>query len=194
MTTVKTQDPLDELDHENEIAEELIEHLAGSAIGLKAGRDLPPEEIAEGLRLLEQYRHVHAGRVDDDLNPEARPVAMDACFEHLDTIAGDHRTEGDLFDRTRKSLQDFVSDPEGARTHLSEALTELTEKERQNLAYENDYPLSCLRVALPDEGAARVAAAFRRTDPEIADLEGHIERYLGHAPGAPAHALAVRSA
>jgi hypothetical protein len=192
MMTTETQDPLDELAHENEVAEKLVERLAETAIELKAGQDSRPGDIAEGLRLLEQYRRAHAERVDNDLKTEARPVAMSTCFEHLDTIASEHQGEGDRIERARKALEAYASDREGARARLSEALADLTEKKHQSLAYENDYPLSCLRAALPDEAAARVTTAFRRTDAEVADLEGHIERYLGRAEGTPPQALAVR--
>jgi hypothetical protein len=192
MTATETQDPLDTLEHENSVAEKLIEHLAKSAIELRAGRDPPPGEIAEGLRLLEQYRQVHAERVDNDLKIEAQPVAMSTCFQHLGTIADDHRAERGRIELARNVLEEYAGDPEGARTRLSEALADLTEEDHQSLVFENDYPLSCLRAALPDDAAARVTAAFRRTDPKIGDLEGHIERYLGHATGTPGHALNIR--
>jgi hypothetical protein len=192
MTAAETQDPLDTLEHENSVTEKLIECLAESAIELRAGRDPPPGEIAEGLRLLEQYRHIHAERVDSDLKIEAQPVAMSTCFQHLGTIADDHRAESGRIELARNVLEEYAGNPEGARTRLSEALADLTSKDHQSLVFENDYPLSCLRAALPDEAAARVTAAFRRTDPKIEDLEGHIQRYLGHATGTPAHALTIR--
>ncbi len=192
MMTIESQDPLDELEHENDVAERLIERLAATAIELKEGRNPPPGEIAEGLRLLEQYRRVHAGRVDRDLQPEARSVAMAGCFPHLDAITDDHRVERDQTDRARAALKDFVSDPRGSRSRLSQALAELTQKDHESMAFEKDYPLSCLRAALPDEAAARVSTAFRQTASEVTDLEGHIERYLARAPGTPGHALTVR--
>jgi hypothetical protein len=192
MTQAETQDPLDTLEHENSVAEKLIERLAETAIELRAGRDPRPGGVAEGLRLLEQYRRVHAERVDSDLKTEAQPVAMSTCFQHLGTIADDHRAEGDRIDVARRALEEFARDPEGGRVRLAEALADLTEKDHQSVVFENDYPLSCLRAALPDEAAARVTAAFRRTDPKIEDLEGHIERYLSHASGTPAHPLTVR--
>ena len=192
MMAVETQDPLDELERENEITQKLVERLAETAIALKEGQNLPPGEISEGLRLLEQYRSVHAVRVDHDLGPEARPVAMNTCFQHLDTITDDHRTEAGRIERARSALEEYTRVPEGARTRLAEALADLTEKDHQSAAYENDYPLSCLRAALPDEAGARVAAAFHRTASEVADLEGHIARYLERAPGTPAHGLTVR--
>jgi hypothetical protein len=190
--TMEAQDPLEELERENDVAEKLIQRLAATAIELSAGRNLPPGEIAEGLRLLEQYRNVHAVRVDRDLQTEARPVAMDTCFQHLDGIANDHRTEGDRIERVRNALEEFTRDPDGARARLSQSLTDLTEKDHQSVTYENDYPLSCLRAALPDDAASRVAAEFRRTRSDVADLEDHIARYLARAPGAPGHALTVR--
>ena len=189
---VETQDPLDELERENDVTQKLVERLAETAIALKEGRNVPPGEISEGLRLLEQYQSVHAMRVDRDLQPEARPVAMNTCSEHLDTITDDHRMEADGIERARRAVKEFTRDPEGGRTRLAQALAELTEKDHQSAAYENDYPLSCLRAALPDQAAARVAAAFRRTASEVADLEGHIARYLEHAPGTPTHGLTVR--
>jgi hemerythrin-like domain-containing protein len=192
MMTVETQDPLDELERENDVAEKLIERLAETAIELKEGRNPPPGEIAEGLRLLEQYRKVHAVRIDRDLQPEARAVAMATCFQHLDAITDDHRIERDQIDRVRTALKDFASDPDGSRTRLSQALADLTQKDHESMAYEEDYPLSCLRAALPDEAAARVNTAFHETVSEVADLEGHIEQYLGQAPGTPGHALTVR--
>lgn len=192
MMAVETQDPLGELERENDVTQKLVERLAETAIALKEGQNLPPGEISEGLRLLEQYRSIHAVRVDHDLQPEARPVAMTTCFQHLDTITDDHRTEAGRIERARSALEEFTRDPQGARAGLAQALDDLTEKDHQSAAYENDYPLSCLRAALPDEAAARVAAAFHRTASEVADLEGHIARYLARVPGTPAHGLTVR--
>ena len=192
MMTMEAQDPLDELERENDVAEKLIQRLAATAIELNAGRNLPPGEIAEGLRLLEQYRSVHAVRVDRDLQPEARLVAMNTCLQHLDGIANEHRTEGDRIERVRNTLEEFARDPYGARVRLSQSMADLTEKDHQSLTYENDYPLSCLRAALPDDAASRVAAAFRQTRSDVADLEAHIASYLARAPGAPGHALTVR--
>ncbi|HUZ80328.1 MAG TPA: hypothetical protein VMV28_06910 [Thermoplasmata archaeon] len=192
MNAIEAQDPLDELERENDVAEKLIERLAEMAIVLKEGRNLPPGEISEGLRLLEQYRTVHAARVDVDLKVEARPWAMSTCFQHLDAIANDHQTEGDRIARAQEALKEFTLDPEEARARLSQALADLTEKDHQSLVYENDYPLSCLRAALPDGAASRVSAAFEATSSAIADLDGHIVRYLEHAPGTPGHGLTVR--
>jgi hypothetical protein len=192
MMAVETQDPLDELERENDITQKLVERLAETAIALKEGQNLPPGEITEGLRLLEQYRKLHALRVDRDLQPEARPVAMNTCFQHLDAITDDHRMEAARIELVRNAVEEFTRDPEGARTRLAQALADLTEKGHRSVAYENDYPLSCLRAALPDEAGARVTAAFHRTASEVADLEGHIARYLEHTPGTPAHGLTVR--
>lgn len=192
MTAAETQDPLDTLEHENSVAEKLIQRLAESASELRAGRDPPPGEIAEGLRLLAQYRQVHAERVDSDLKTEAQPVAMSTCFQHLGTIADDHGAEGVRVELAQNALAEYARNPDGSRTRLSNALADLTEKDHQSLVFENDYPLSCLRAALPDDAAARVTAAFRRTDPTIEELEGHIERYLGHANGTSTQALTIR--
>jgi len=192
MSAVEAQDPLDELERENDVTEKLVERLAETAIALTQGGDLSPGEIAEGLRLLEQYRSVHAVRFDRDLQSEAGPVAMNTCFPYLGRIMHDHRTEADRIERSRQALEEFTHDPEEARTRLAQALSDLTEKDHQSVVDEKDYPLSCLRAALPDEAAARVTVAFRETASDVAELEGHIERYLGHAPGTPTNALTVR--
>jgi hemerythrin-like domain-containing protein len=192
MMSVDVQDPLDELEHENEVSEKLVERLAEVAIELKEGRSPPPGEIAEGLRLLEQYRRVHAERVDHVLRPEARPVAMNTCFRHLDAITKDHGTEAERIERARRALEEVRRDLPEARTRLAQALADLTEKDHESLNYENDYPLSCLRSVLPDAAAARVAEAFGQTATEITDLEGHIARYLELVSGTPVRGLTVR--
>lgn len=192
MMAVETQDPLDELERENEVTQKLIECLAETAIALKDGENRSPGEITEGLRLLEQYRRMHAVRVDRDLQPEARPVAMKTCFQHLDTITDDHRMETGRINLARRAVEEFTRDPGGARAQLAQALADLAEKDYESLTYENDYPLSCLRAALPDEAAARVTSAFHQTDAEVADLEGHIARYLDHTSGTSVHGLTVR--
>jgi hypothetical protein len=191
MLAVETQDPLDELERENDVTERLVERLAETAIALTQGRNVLPGEIAEGLRLLSQFRSVHAVRFGRDLQVEARPVAMNTCFEYLGRIMQDLRTEVDRIDRVQKVLGEYTHDPEGARTRLAQELTDLTEKDHQSMVDEKDYPLSCLRTALSDEAAARVTAAFRQTAPDVAALEEHIERYLGQVPGTPTHALTV---
>jgi hypothetical protein len=191
MIATEAQDPLDELERENGVTEKLVERLAATAIELEQGRNLPSGEIAEGLRLLEQYRSVHARRFDRDLQSEAQPVAMNTCFPYLGEIMHDHRTEAERIERSRKALEEFTRDPQGARTRLAQALSDLTEKDHQSMVDENDYPLSCLRTALPDEAAVRLTAAFHQTASDIADLEGHIERYLEHVPETPPHALKV---
>jgi hypothetical protein len=200
---VESQDPLDELMRENGLTERLVERLAEFAIFVGERQDVSPGEIAEGLRLLEQYQRVHAVRIDKNLQPEARTVAPDTCLPHLDAILQDHQTEGDRIGRARMALDAFARDPGGARARLSKELADLTERDYQTLGYENDCPLSCLRDTLPDkrasrdrglsdEAVTRVTKAFQATSSDLEELEGHIARYLDRTPETPTHPLVVR--
>lgn len=186
------EDPLEELNRENDVAEKLVERLAEDGLALGTERSVPPGEIAEGLRLLSQYRDVHARRFDGNLEPEARVVAMPSCFEHLDTIARESTDSAARFERARATVDAYARGEPGARSRLAAELGDLTQKEYDALRYEGDYPLSCLRATLPDAAADRVRAGFERTDPELADLEHHIDRYLGRGPAEPGRRFPIR--
>ena len=185
-------DPLDQLAHESDVTGKLIERLAETALTLAGGQDTGPGELREGLGLLQQYLAVHAARVDRDLRPEAEAVAMPGCFDHLDDLAKDHRSAQERIDEVLGVVREYARDREASRARLAKALTDLTERIHEDLAYEGDYPLSCLRAALPEEAASRVSATYRRTDADVSDLERHIARHLGSGPRGAEHPLLVR--
>lgn len=187
-------DPLDELARENEVIGRLDERLGELALGLRTGTEPSPGEIAEGLRLFEQYVGVHALRFDEALEPEARPVAMSSCSEHLDAIHQDRAVLPERLAPVRTVLGRYApADPE-RREALARELATLAQHEHEKLDYENDVPLSCLRAALPDDAARRVARTFDRTQRPLEDLEGHIERYLHREPGKATERFPVRCA
>lgn len=192
MTKTELDDPLEELARENEMSTKLVERLAETSQSLRSGRPVPPGEISEGLRLLDQYRALHARRFHENLEPEARTVAMPSCFEHLDTIARDGSTLEQRFARALEPLDAYTRGEADGRTRLADELDRLTQEEYDRIRYEGDYPLSCLQTTLPDEAAGRVRAGFGQTGVEAADLEHHVDRYLAHAPGEGGTKLAVR--
>jgi hypothetical protein len=185
MIATEPQDPLDELEHENEVAVRLVERLGEFALSLNEGKTVSPGEIAEGLRLWEQYRHLHAHRFDDVLLPEARQVAMSTCFPHLDAVVRDHGEIDHRVDRSKAALQAYSQgEPDGAQ-RLATELDSLTQAGYVGMRYEGDYPLSCLRTALTEDGSHRVGLEFSGTSTEVTDLEHHIVHYLEQTPSQP---------
>jgi hypothetical protein len=180
------------LARENEISTKLVERLAEASLFLRSGDPVTPGEISEGLRLLDQYRALHARRFHENLEPEARTVAMPSCFEHLDTIARDGSTLEQRFARALESLDAYTRGETDGRTRLADELDKLTQEEYDRIRYEGDYPLSCLQTTLPDAAASRVRAGFDQTVAEAADLEHHVDRYLAQAPGQGGTKLVIR--
>jgi hypothetical protein len=178
MTAVESEDPLEELTRENEIAQQLVERLGELSLTLRTDAEVPPGEVSEGLRLLEQYRTVHGTRFRADLEPECRAVAMPGCHPHLDAIDAAFAAAARRFERTRSVLKSYGNGESGAREHLADELEDLSQREFEALRYEGDYPLSCLLAVLPDDRAGRVHAGFLRTSDKVTDLEEHIRHYL----------------
>lgn len=179
MLAIEEKDPLEELTREDDLAQKLVERLAELGLALAAGTAVPPGEISEGLRLLTQYRQLHAERFTVHLGKEARGVAMPTCFEHLDAVdrapkEADARRRG-----LSAALDAYGEGRAGARDALARELGTYTQQEFDLLRYEREYPLSCLLSALPDAAAARVRTGFDRSAARLADLEGHIGRLLG---------------
>ncbi|MHB1866210.1 MAG: hemerythrin domain-containing protein [Thermoplasmata archaeon] len=194
MTAREVQDPLDELQRENDVLVSLLTRVLESAEILTSGKDVPPGEIAEELRLLDQYLGVHMLRLDQDLMPYARGVAMPVCFPHLDKILQDHEEVKERTRGVRPLLESYEQGSEGARARLALALEVLATKDHEGTVYEGDYPLSCLVTALPDDTAQRVAERFAGTQSEVADLDAHAERLLSSPPGDRGSDLWVRCA
>jgi hypothetical protein len=192
MTKTELDDPLEELARENEVSTKLVERLAEASLTLRSGDPVTPGEISEGLRLLDQYRALHARRFHDNLEPEARTVAMPSCFEHLDTVTRDGSTLEQRFARALESLDAYIQGATDGRTRLADELDKLTQEEYDRIRYEGDYPLSCLQTTLPGDAAGRVRAGFDQTVVEAADLEHHVDRYLAHAPRQGGTKLAIR--
>lgn len=196
MTTTETeaQDPLDELARENDVIQRLDDRLGEIAILLGNGVDVPSGEIAEGLRLFEQYVAIHSRRFDEDLQPEARPVAMATCFDHLDAISRDRAGTAQRVGRMNAAVAAYARGDGEGRAQLVKELEDFTQHEFDEVRYENDYPLSCLQATLPDEAAGRVRRSFDRTAPKVADLDRHVEQYLHYEPGKALHRFVVRCA
>lgn len=193
MSATEFEDPLEELARETDVTQALVERLAEVALALR-NEDVSPGEIAEGLRLLEQYEALHGRRFGQDLEPEARKVAMPGCFEHLDQIARSLSDRRGWTAEAKAALASFsAGDPE-ARSRLSSLLEKLSQKEYDDLQFERDYPLSCLRATLPEEAARRVRLRFDVSATEAADLERHLEKYLSRPLGAPGRKISVRCA
>jgi hypothetical protein len=177
------RDPLEELARENEMIQKLDDRLGELSIALDGGAVIPPGEIAEGLRLYEQYLGIHARRFDENLQPEARPVAMPTCFDHLDAIHADRAALPERTARARRALEAYSRGEADGRKRLAKELETFAQHEYDEVRYESDYPLSCLRSTLPDDASERVRAGFDRTGAELRDLERHVAGYLRHGPG-----------
>lgn len=184
MIAIEQDDPLDELTRENETTQRLLEQLLEKATRLRNGTEVPPGVVAEGLRLIEQYRKLHAKRVDEQLQPEARRVAMPSCFDHLDAVARAHQATREHVERVEGALEIYARGDRDGRPRLAEALEEFAQKEYEALQYEEEYPLSCLRAALPSEAAARVRQEFSKSSHELIHLEAHVDHHLA-SPGGP---------
>lgn len=194
MTTLTREenDPLKELARENDVLRSLDERLAELALALREGGDVAVGELGDGLRLYEQYLGLHARRFGDGLGPEARPVAMSTCFEHLDALVRDRGEAGGRLGRARAALATYAREAAPGREGLARELEALTEHESDELRYENDYPLACLLSALPDDAAGRVVQGFAETRAELDDLDRHVQDYLARPPGHATVALVVR--
>ncbi|MDE1822568.1 MAG: hypothetical protein KGI98_17160 [Euryarchaeota archaeon] len=194
MSDAQVQDPLGELQRENEVTQGLLERILEEAQGLKGGKDVPPGEVSEGLRLFDQYRHLHIGRMDVDLQTEARPVAMSTCFEHLDKMPKDHEEVSRLLEAARGELGRYEARATGARDALARALEALANHTFEVRTHEGDYALSCLVTALPEEASMRLAEKFDRDQSKIADLDAHIQRYLATPVGEAGSTIKVACA
>ncbi len=194
MIAIEASDPVEELQRENEVTERLLERLLEEAQRLRGGQPVPTGEISAGLRLLGQYLRLHVARLDLGLMPEAREVAMQTCFAHLDKIVEDHLEERRLLDEAKAALLDHEKGRADSSSRLAEALERLTQRDHEVGTYEGDYPLSCLVTALPEEASKRVAEQFAPTHRELADLDAHIERHLSSAGGKGSSLLAVHCA
>ena len=194
ISETEAQDPLDELARENNVIQRLDDRLGEIGILLGNGVDVPPGEIAEGLRLFEQYVAIHSRRFDEGLQPEARPVAMATCFDHLDAISRDRAGTAQRVARMNAAISAYARGEGEGRTRLVKELEDFTQHEFEEVRYENDYPLSCLRATLPDDAAGRVLSSFNRTASEVDDLDRHVEQYLRHEPGKALHRFVVRCA
>jgi hypothetical protein len=194
MIATEVQDPLEELQRENDVIVSLLTRVLESAELLKSGKDMPPGEISEELRLLDQYLGVHVQRLDQDLMLYARGVAMPGCFPHLDKILQDHEEAKERTRGARKALESYEAGSEGARASLAQALETLATKDHEGTVYEGDYPLSCLVTALPEDLAKHVAERFAETRPKVEDLDAHVQRLLSSSPSEPGSDLKVHCA
>lgn len=192
MVDAEVHDPLEELQRENEVIENLLLRILEEAEILKSGKNVASGEISEGLRLLDQYLDVHAQRLDKDLMTFARGVAMPGCFPHLDRIVKDHEEAKRRTREARVALQSYEQGIDGARAHLADVLEAFASKGHENTVYEGDYPLSCLVTALPPETSEHVAERFEESSGSVRDLEAHIQGLLSTPVGAPGAGLRVR--
>lgn len=186
-----SRDPLKELAHENEVAREMAKRLNEVAHSLTVGRVVPPGEIAEGLRLWEQYRSLHERRFHDDLLPEARSVAAGSCPWRLDLVVHDQADEVPRIARAKSALQQYTRGDAQSGARLAVELDWIARERLSAMRYEDDYPLSCLDATLSDEAVSRVRHALDRTKQEAADLERHITHYLSRPSGEPGRILVV---
>jgi hypothetical protein len=179
MTESEPNDPLEELARENEILTRLVERLAEAGLSLRSDRPESPERISEGLRLLNQFRLLHGRRFRENLEPEARIVAMPGCFEHLDRLDRQSTEIDPKWETVVSALGSYTRGEANARERLAKEVDAFTQDEYDRIRYEETYPLSCLLSVFPEDAARRVNTEFDRTRAQTADLEQLIERYLG---------------
>ncbi len=187
MTAQEATDPLEELQREHEVARPLLEKLVELGEGLRSKDPPSSGEISTAVDLLDQYLHqVHARRIDQVLVPEARPVAMSTCFEHLDAVKSAHETAHEKAATLHRRLSEGTVQGDAERESLAEALIDLGSSDHDMMVYEETYPLSCLVATLPEDAAGRVHGEFERSSAaDLADLEDHIRRFLARpAPAA----------
>jgi len=182
MTQSEPNDPLEELDRENEILTKLVERLAEAGLSLRSDRPETSDRISEGLRLLSQYRSLHGRRFRENLEPEARIVAMPGCFEHLDHLDRQFTEPDPKWETVVSALDSYARGEAGAPERLAKELDTFTQDEYDRIRYEETYPLSCLLSVFPEDAANRVNTEFDRTNAQTAHLEQLIERYLGQSP------------
>ena len=192
MAAIEETNSLDELTRENEVANRLVERLGELALRLRDGAPVAPGEIAEGLRLLTQHRAVHARRFDEDLQPEARAVAMPECFEHLNVVDQNFRRLSQDVEDVRRAIDAYAHGAPEGRIRLAAGLDAFTQGQYEGLQYEGQFPLSCLRATLADPAAEQVRQKFEKDATELADIEGHIDHYLARAPGTPGAPISIR--
>ncbi|MGI0052798.1 MAG: hypothetical protein ACRECR_00870, partial [Thermoplasmata archaeon] len=130
------------------------------------------------LRLLDRYLGVHVRRMDQDLQPEARIVAMSSCFPHLDRVTRDHWDTARRVRDALGALASYEDASEATRRAFAESIEELASRAYDTVVFEGDYPLACLASALPDDAASRVYHKFVASEYEISDVEVEIERLL----------------
>ncbi|MGI0132977.1 MAG: hypothetical protein ACREDK_07825 [Thermoplasmata archaeon] len=191
MSTNESSDPVEEMSRENDVKQKLVERLAEDGLSLSSGNPAPRSDILEGLNLLTYYEELHAARFRSVLEPEARAVAMASCFEHLDAIGRELVASNERLAQVRSALEAYREGNAGATLRLASGLDDLTQAAADAIRYEEDYPLSCLRMALPEDATQRVHAGFGRTAAETANLEADIDRYLHQEPCAtrPVHSV-----
>ncbi len=194
MSANDVPDPLEELQRENDVIKGITERILEVALLLKDGKDVPVGEVAEELRLFEQYLTLHIQRMDRELQPEARPVAMTTCYEHLDRLVRDHEAESQRIREARAALEEYGTGVPHARARLGELLEKLANQGYEVSVYEGDYPLSCLISTLPEDAAQRVGAKFSATQGEVADLDQHVQKLLKSPAGHEDQKVAVRCA
>ncbi len=183
MSEEPNDEPLEELQRENDTTQGLLERLLELSELIKSGKEVFPGEVSEGLRLLEQYLTLHSARFDHELEPAARPVAMETCHPHLDHLIEEHASLLHQIGEFRSSLADSAGWSDGDRARIAEGLDTIANRTYAMLTFERDYPLSCLITALPEDTSQRVAAQFTSSQAALADLEQHIHRYLAVAAG-----------
>ncbi len=186
MTEVEASDPLEELVREHDVIRPVLARMVELGEALQAGTMVSPGEIATAIDLLDGYLHrLHASRVDAGLLPEARPVAMTTCFEHLAKIPSDHANVREKAAQVRSLLEPYAKDPATGKGALGSALVDLASADHDLMTYEETYPFSCLVAALPDDASARVRSHFDQDRPhDLADFEEHIRRFLARPQGA----------
>ncbi|MGI0054548.1 MAG: hemerythrin domain-containing protein [Thermoplasmata archaeon] len=178
MSAPEIPTPLEELQRENELIERLLERIEEIALLLQNGKNVALEEIAESLRLLDRYLGLHTQRMDHDLQPEARRVAMPSCVPHLDRVIHDHGNASVRARDALRALASYEDSSEASRRTFADMIEELASRAHDTVVFEGDYPLSCLASALPDDAAARVYEQFVTSERELKDTEIGIERLL----------------
>ncbi len=178
MSGTAVRDPVQELRRENEVLQGLVERLAEEASILRSGKDLPPLEVGEGLRILGDYLRIHARRLDTGVQQAAREVVVWPCFEHLRKLLRDRDNASRKVESARSALNSYGAGVAASRAALAEALDDLSSREDEISLFELDSPPSCLLAAFPDGTSKRLAERFGEGQDEVADLDRQIQEFL----------------
>ncbi len=187
MLATQSKDPLDELLHEEEVLEKLLDRVADLPTETPSGPEGGWEELREGLDLLARYWAIHVQRFDRDFQPRARlaarPVPRAGCFEHLDRITLERPDQEDPLEALLGEVGRAGERTPEMRRKVATDLKDLVDRLREAIRHEVEYPLSCLFTALSEDASVEVMERFASTAADLAEIEERIRDYVDRPPG-----------